>query len=64
MDDADKVRLIGRALQLAEREEGLRERARDLELVPGLRIEAEDLFRQASEVRQERMQILERCGLA
>lgn len=61
--DAEKIRLVGRALVLVAEEEGLRAEARALELVPGNREEADRLFRRASDKRAERLGLLERCGL-
>lgn len=47
-----------------EREAWLRETARQVELDPSRASDAKRLFRLASTVRQGRMELLERCGIA
>lgn len=63
-DDAEVLHDILAIRQLTTAEGNLKDAGRQLELVPGRRGEANALFRLADRVRAERMELLERCGLA
>ena len=49
--------------QLMAREAGLRQSARVLELIPARRGDALRLYRQATRLRAERLEVLTQCGL-
>ena len=55
---------VDRATRLVRREASLRAAARHLELNPSCSEEAAWLFRRADEVRRERVELIERCGLS
>lgn len=55
--------MIERLRRLIDREVDLRRRGRELELDPGQQQEAAELFRLATTVREERLELLRECGL-
>ena len=55
---------IDRIVRLIEREVSLRQGARLIELDPANVETAREIFRQANSVREERIRLLEACGLA
>lgn len=54
---------VDRMLRLVRREASLREAGRHLELNPSCTEEAAWLFDRANEVRDERLELVKRCGL-
>lgn len=56
--------VIDELVRLIEREASVRQAARLLELEPGAAVESRELFGRANKIREERIRLLERHGLA
>lgn len=54
---------VQRLIRLQAAEAGLRESARIVELNPAMKPEADALFRKASDLRAERLDLARQCGL-